>query len=100
MGPRLLLFTKHIANVIYMIAPFGSSASVFMNGGGLSGGAGGVVSTDADGFSAESDLGREVTGGSGRFLILLGAASSGAYNFETDATFSNNANIFGVQVVV
>ena len=70
-----------------MIAPLGSSASVFMNGGGLSGGAGGVVSTDADGFSAESDLGREVTGGSGRFLILLGAASSGAYNFETDVNF-------------
>ena len=62
-----------------MTVPLGSSVSVFMNGGGLSGGAGGVVSTDADGFSAESDLGREVTGGgSGRFLILLGAASSGA----------------------
>ena len=45
------------------------------------GGAGGRASTD--GFS-ESDLagGTDVTGGGGRFLILLGVASSGAYHVQ------------------
>ena len=53
----------------------GVSSSDFIKDGGLSGGAGGMDKGSASG------LGRDVTGGN-RFLILLGAASSGAYRVK------------------